>query len=194
MQGRARGVRSASGRRPAPRLPPDERRKDPPGPEGAEVAAGHAGDPAGGAVQVGRGGEVQQANDGCGAVGGVLQQLGGAGDPREVDHPLQVGRAAGGELAGEVLPADAEPASQSAGPYRSFDLAQGRAAFVELPGGDQVGVTLQERRGDTVTIEVALASRNTQSRLTVEKGQRIVHQVTQEKGGSAFFLTVTAWP
>jgi hypothetical protein len=77
---------------------------------------------------------------------------------------------------------------------RSFDLARGRAAFVELPGGDQVGVTLQERRGDTVTIEVALASRNTQSRLTVQKGQRIVHQVTQEKGGSAFFLTVTAWP
>jgi hypothetical protein len=77
---------------------------------------------------------------------------------------------------------------------RSFDLVRGRAAFVELPGGDQVGVTLQERRGDTVTIEVALASRNTQSRLTVEKGQRIVHQVTQEKGGSAFFLTVTAWP
>ncbi len=77
---------------------------------------------------------------------------------------------------------------------RRFDLAQGKTVFVELPGGDSVGVTLQERRGDTVTIEVALASRNTQSRLTVEKGQRIVHQVTAEKGGSAFFLTVTAWP
>jgi hypothetical protein len=45
-----------------------------------------------------------------------------------------------------------------------------------------------------VTIEVALAARNTQSRLTIEKGQRIVHQVSAEKGGSAFFLTVTAWP
>lgn len=73
-------------------------------------------------------------------------------------------------------------------------LVQGKPAFVELPGGDTVGVTLQERRGQTVTIEVALASRNTQSRLTVEKGQRIVHQVTPEKGGTAFFLTVTAWP
>lgn len=77
---------------------------------------------------------------------------------------------------------------------RRLDLAAGKPQFVELPGGDQVGVTLQERRGDTVTIEVALAARNTQSRLTVEKGQRIVHQVTAEKGGSAFFLTVTAWP
>ncbi|HEY6005547.1 MAG TPA: hypothetical protein VIV57_21885 [Anaeromyxobacter sp.] len=26
------------------------------------------------------------------------------------------------------------------------------------------------------------------------QGQRIVHQVTAEKGGSAFFLTVMAWP
>jgi hypothetical protein len=76
----------------------------------------------------------------------------------------------------------------------TFDLAAGKPVFVELPGGDQVGVTLQERRGDTVTIEVALAARNTQSRLTVQKGQRIVHQVTSEKSGSAFFLTVTAWP
>jgi len=77
---------------------------------------------------------------------------------------------------------------------RTLELVQGKPAFVELPGGDNVAVTLQERRGDTVTIEVALASRNTQSRLTVQKGQRIVHQVTAEKGGSAFFLTVAAWP
>jgi FtsP/CotA-like multicopper oxidase with cupredoxin domain len=75
-----------------------------------------------------------------------------------------------------------------------YELDRGKPQFVDLPSGDTVGVTLQERRGDTVTIEVALASRNTQSRLTVEKGQRIVHQVTAEKGGSAFFLTVMAWP
>ena len=77
---------------------------------------------------------------------------------------------------------------------KKLDLAQGQPQFVSLPGGDDVGVTLQEKRGDTVTIEVALAARNTQSRLTIEKGQRIVHQVSAEKGGSAFFITVLAWP
>jgi hypothetical protein len=78
---------------------------------------------------------------------------------------------------------------------KTVDLARGKTEFLSLPaGGDVVGVTLQERRGDTVTIEVALASRNTQSRITVEKGQRILHQISGEKGGAAFFLTVTAWP
>ena len=77
---------------------------------------------------------------------------------------------------------------------KRFDLGRGKPAWVTLPTGDEVGITLQERRGETVTIEVALAARNTQSRLTIEKGQRIVHQVSAEKGGSAFFLTVTAWP
>ncbi len=77
---------------------------------------------------------------------------------------------------------------------RLLDLVQGKPQFVELPGGDQVGLTLQESRGDILTFEVALVSRNTQSRLTVEKGQRIVHQVTGEKGGAAYFLTVHAQP
>ena len=77
---------------------------------------------------------------------------------------------------------------------KRFDLVMGKPEFIDLPGGDMAGVTLQERHGDTVTIEVALASRNTQSRLTVEKGQRIVHQVVPEKNGVALFLTVMAWP
>jgi hypothetical protein len=53
---------------------------------------------------------------------------------------------------------------------------------------------VQEVRGDTVTVEVALAQRNAMSRLTIEKGQRIVHQVTGEKAGVAYFVTVMAWP
>ncbi len=77
---------------------------------------------------------------------------------------------------------------------KQFDMNTGKPVFVDLPGGDSAAVTLQERHGDTVTIEVALASRNTQTRLTVEKGQRIVHQVVPEKGGVALFLTVMAWP
>ncbi|WP_242360369.1 MULTISPECIES: hypothetical protein [unclassified Anaeromyxobacter] len=75
-----------------------------------------------------------------------------------------------------------------------MELERGRTQFVELPGGESAALTLQERHGDTVTFEVALTSRNTQSRLTVQKGQRIVHQVTGEKKGEALFLTVNAWP
>ena len=77
---------------------------------------------------------------------------------------------------------------------KRLELAQGKPAFLTLPGGESVAVTLQEQRANAVTIEVALAARNTQSRLTVEKGQRIIHQVTAEKGGAAYFLTVFAWP
>lgn len=77
---------------------------------------------------------------------------------------------------------------------KRFELVTGRPAFVELAGGEVAGVTLQDRRGDTITIEVALASRNTQTRLTVEKGQRILHQLTAERGGEALFLAVMAWP
>ncbi len=77
---------------------------------------------------------------------------------------------------------------------KHFELEAGKPVFMDLPDGDTAGVTLQERRGDTVTIEVSLAQRNTQSRLTVQKGQRIVHQVVPEKGGVAYFVTVTAWP
>jgi len=77
---------------------------------------------------------------------------------------------------------------------RKFDLVQGKPAFVDLAGGEVAGVTLQERHGETVTIEVALVSRNTQTRITVEKGQRILHQITAEKDGAAFFLSVMAWP
>ena len=74
------------------------------------------------------------------------------------------------------------------------DLSRGKTEFVQIPGGEHIGVTLVERHGETVTIEVAITSRNTQSRLTVEKGQRIVHQVTGEKAGAAYFLTVRALP
>lgn len=75
-----------------------------------------------------------------------------------------------------------------------FAMADKKTEFVELPDGNHVGLTVQEVRGDTVTIEVALAQQNTMSRLTVEKGQRIVHQVTREQGGAAYFVTVHAWP
>ncbi len=39
-----------------------------------------------------------------------------------------------------------------------------------------------------------MAQKNTQSRVTIEKGQRIVHQVAKEKDGVALFIVVTPWP
>jgi hypothetical protein len=77
---------------------------------------------------------------------------------------------------------------------QALTMADLKTQFVALPDGEHVALTLQEVRGDTVTFEVALAQRNTMSRLTIEKGQRIVHQVTGEKGGVAYFVTLHAWP
>jgi hypothetical protein len=57
-----------------------------------------------------------------------------------------------------------------------------------------ISLTVMEVRGPTVTFEVGITERNTQSRLTIEKGQRIVHQVTGEKDGAAYFVAVMPWP
>jgi hypothetical protein len=73
-------------------------------------------------------------------------------------------------------------------------LTQGQSAFVDLPDGSHAALSVVEVRGDIVTVEVALAQKNTQTRLTIEKGQRIVHQVAKEKKGVALFLVVTPWP
>jgi hypothetical protein len=76
----------------------------------------------------------------------------------------------------------------------SKTLVKGKTESVKLPDGDEVTITIAEEAVDKVTFEVTVVSRKTQSKLTVEKGQRIVHQVSGEKNGSAFFLTVIAWP
>ena len=75
---------------------------------------------------------------------------------------------------------------------RQLDLSGKKTEFVPLPNGDNVGLTVLEVQGESVTVEVSLAQRNTQSRLTVDKKQRIVHQVTGEKNGVAYFVTVRA--
>jgi hypothetical protein len=77
---------------------------------------------------------------------------------------------------------------------RDFTMTLKKTEFVPLPSGEHVALTVQEVVGKNVTIEVALAQRNTQSRLTIEKGQRIVHQVSGEKGGVAYFVTVHPSP
>ncbi|HSM92412.1 MAG TPA: hypothetical protein VLT47_05940 [Anaeromyxobacteraceae bacterium] len=73
-------------------------------------------------------------------------------------------------------------------------LLQGQSTFVALPDGSHAALSVVEARGNIVTVEVAMAQKNTQTRVTVEKGQRIVHQVAKEKGGVALFIVVTPWP
>ncbi len=63
-----------------------------------------------------------------------------------------------------------------------------------LPDGHVLTLTLEDARKDTVTFQVRLPDRKTRSRLTISKDQRIVHQVTDEKDGAAFFATVRPWP
>ena len=77
---------------------------------------------------------------------------------------------------------------------RAFLMTVKKTEFTNLPYGDVVALTIQEANGKNVTIEVALAQRNTQSRLTIEKGQRIIHQVSGEKNGVAYFVTVHVAP
>jgi hypothetical protein len=65
---------------------------------------------------------------------------------------------------------------------------------VPLPSGDRMQIAILESRKDTVTFEVRVPAQRTQSRLTISKDKRIVHQVTPEKGGSAYFVTIRPWP
>ena len=76
----------------------------------------------------------------------------------------------------------------------STTLVKGKTDFVRLPDGDQVALTVMEEAPTKVTFEVVLVSGKSKAKLTVEKGQRLVHQVTTEKDGAALFLTVIAWP
>jgi hypothetical protein len=71
---------------------------------------------------------------------------------------------------------------------------KGAATFVELPDGSHAALSVTDVHGGTVTVEVSIAQKNTQTRVTVERGQRIVHQVAKEKKGVALFLVITPWP
>jgi hypothetical protein len=77
---------------------------------------------------------------------------------------------------------------------QTLPLTQSASTFVDLPDGSMAALSAVEVRGNIVTIEVAIAQKNTQTRVTIEKGQRIVHQVAKEKNGVALFIVVTPWP
>jgi hypothetical protein len=65
---------------------------------------------------------------------------------------------------------------------------------VGLPDGQQVVVTLLESRKDTASFEVQIPGLRTQSRLTIPKDKRIVHQVMPERNGQATFVSIRPWP
>ncbi len=73
-------------------------------------------------------------------------------------------------------------------------MAKGKIEFFKLPDGDDVSLQLKDEGPNRVTFLVTLLNHKTHNKLTVERGQRIVHQVSGEKDGSAFFLTVIVWP
>lgn len=76
---------------------------------------------------------------------------------------------------------------------KRLTLVKGKTEFVTLPGGAPVGLTVQDETPTSVTVEVAVASHNAVSQAKLERGQRILHQVTAVKDGTAFFVSV-AWP
>jgi hypothetical protein len=77
---------------------------------------------------------------------------------------------------------------------RRTNMEPQRPISLTLPDGAQLELTLVDARKDTVTFEVRVQARRMRSRLTISRDQRIVHQVTDEKGGEAYFVTVRPWP
>jgi hypothetical protein len=77
---------------------------------------------------------------------------------------------------------------------KQADLEFKKPLSVVLPDGATLELTLLDSRKDSVTFEVRVSARGTRSRLTISKDQRIVHQVTDEKAGEAYFATVRPWP
>lgn len=77
---------------------------------------------------------------------------------------------------------------------RSDDMTFAKPVSLPLPDGAVLELTLVDSRKDTVTFDVRVPAHHTHSRLTISKDKRIVHQVTDEKNGEAYFVTVKPWP
>lgn len=77
---------------------------------------------------------------------------------------------------------------------KNANMEMGKSITMALPDGSTLELVLVDARKDTVTFEVKVPARKTVSRLTIAKDQRIVHQVTGEKDGAAYFTTVKPWP
>jgi hypothetical protein len=73
------------------------------------------------------------------------------------------------------------------------DAEMNKPVKVAIPGGETLELTLVDARKETVTFQLRVGARS-QSKLTISKDQRIVHQVTDEKDGAAYFATIRPWP
>lgn len=73
-------------------------------------------------------------------------------------------------------------------------MSKGSVETFKIPGGESVTLKLIDEQADKVTFEVTVVAGKAQNKVTVERGQRLVHQVTSEKNGSAYFLTAIVWP
>ncbi len=74
------------------------------------------------------------------------------------------------------------------------DMDFQKPVTVPLPDGSQLSLKVVESSKDTVTFEVDVPAHKTHSRLTISKDKRIVHQVTHEKDGAAYFASIRPWP
>ncbi len=74
------------------------------------------------------------------------------------------------------------------------DMELKKPVTISLPSGERLEIEILESRRDTVTVEVRVPAYRASSRLTLSKDKRLVHQVTPEKGGEAYFVTVRPWP
>jgi len=77
---------------------------------------------------------------------------------------------------------------------QQFQMDWNKAVSMSIPDGSTLELTLLSGQKDTVTFQVRVPQKKTNSRLTISKEQRIVHQLTDEKGGEAYFATIRPWP
>ena len=75
-----------------------------------------------------------------------------------------------------------------------FEMDWNKPVSMGIPDGSSLELTLLSGQKDTVTFQVRVPQKRTNSRLTISKEQRIVHQVADEKNGEAYFATIRPWP
>ncbi len=74
------------------------------------------------------------------------------------------------------------------------EMEASKPASFDLPDGAVLELTLLADTKDSVTFEVKVTAHKMRSKLTISRDQRIVHQVSDDKDGVAYFCSVRPWP